>query len=244
MRSMRAAAVFLLVLAVLVTGNFAVSATYPPYRAYLHSLRSQVAPAAEAPVVAHAERHVSDAELAASVEKMAAGIDVLVASGSVIPANASGAFDTGTVRPPVSLSGAMATAAGQKEAASPEYPLSGVLLARLMPEIFPKKVENRGIFDIRIFRDINYTTYQDDKTKTKFYQFDETYGLMLSNLKLMSPTYAVKEADTFFDQTFFLNSTNKRDSTVRFVTELEGKAVGVETPKAFYPKLKKLLLQK
>ena len=67
---------------------------------------------------------------------------------------------------------------------------------------------------------------------------------MLSNLKLVSNVYTVNETDTFFDATFFLNSTNKRDSAVRFVTSLEGKAVGIEIPKTFYPKLKKLLTKK
>lgn len=113
-----------------------------------------------------------------------------------------------------------------------------------MPDLFPKKVENRGIFDIYIFRGIEYSTYEDPKSKTKFYAFSESYGVMLSNLKLVPQAYEIRETDTFFDTSFFLNSTAKSDQKIRFVTELEGKAVGVETPKTYYPKLKKLLLQK
>lgn len=112
-----------------------------------------------------------------------------------------------------------------------------------MPDVFPKKVENKGIFDIHIFRGIEYSTYADEKSKAKFYAFSESYGVMLSNLKLVSPVYGIRETDTFFSETFFLNPTNKKDTNVRFVTELEGKAVGVEVSKAAYPKLKKLLLQ-
>jgi hypothetical protein len=145
----------------------------------------------------------------------------------------------------LSGTGVSPSGSGSADAATPaEYPLSGILLARIMPDLFPKKVENRGIFDIYIFRGIEYSTYEDPKSKTKFYAFSESYGVMLSNLKLVPQAYEIRETDTFFDTSFFLNSTAKSDQKIRFVTELEGKAVGVETPKTYYPKLKKLLLQK
>ncbi len=67
---------------------------------------------------------------------------------------------------------------------------------------------------------------------------------MLSNLKLVSSVYTINESDTFYDATFYLNATNKKDSTVRFVTSLEGRAIGLEVPKSLYPKIKKLLTKK
>ncbi len=251
---MRSVAVALLVLAVFFTGNAAVSALYPPYKAALRDFRSEVFGRSSVSDSA-SKSDPTDAELAHSIERMTAGIDALVASGGPIPVVLSGATTaSGTISAGTGAvhagTGAMGTGgistlpAPPSKEETPEYPLSGVLLARLMPDVFPKKVENRGIFDIYIFRGIEYSTYSDEKTKTKAYAFAQSYGVMLSNLKLVPQAYQLNETDTFFDATFFLNSTDKNDTTIRFVTELEGRAIGIETPKAFYPKLKKMLLQK
>lgn len=247
---MRAVSIFLLTLVAVATVNALATAFYPPYKGALRDLRSKAFPEfshvenAESTKTAPASgARPGDAELAASIDRMAAGIDALVATsgtGTVPPVRTgTGTSGTGSAAPAAS-SGAVAPKPQEVE---PEYPLPGILLARLMPDVFPKKVENKGIFDIHIFRGIGYSTYADEKTKAKFYAFSESYGVMLSNLKLVSPVYGIRETDTFFSETFFLNPTNKKDTTVRFVTELEGKAVGVEIPKAAYSKLKKLLLQ-
>lgn len=243
---MRAVSILLLSLVAVSTVAALATAFYPPAKSTLRDLRSKAFP--EFSHVENASDRAAgssvrpgDLELAASIDRMAAGIDVLVATtgtGMPIPASASGSASTGATT-------STGTKAAQTPApeTEPEYPLPGILLARLMPDVFPKKVENKGIFDIHIFRGIGYSTYADEKTKAKFYAFSESYGVMLNNLKLVSPVYGIKETDTFFGSTFFLNPTNKKDTSVRFVTELEGKAIGVEVPKAAYPKIKKLLLQ-
>lgn len=251
---MRAVSIFLLSLAAVSTIGALATAFHPPYKNALRDLRAKAFPEfshneaavpSDEKVPASALSRPGDVELATSIDRMAAGIDALVATagsgGITVPVapTASGAV-TGTGTKPVP-----SPSLAMKPAQEPEepYPLPGVLLARLMPDVFPKKIENKGIFDIHIFRSIEYSTYADEKTKAKFYAFSESYGVMLTNLKLVSPVYGIHETDTFFSSTFFLNPTNKKDTTVRFVTELEGRAVGIEVPKAAYPKFKKLLLQ-
>ncbi len=76
------------------------------------------------------------------------------------------------------------------------------------------------------------------------YAFEQSYPVLLSQLKLVSNVYTIRETDTFFDASFFLNPTSKRDTTIRFVTSIGGKAYGFELPIAYYPRLKKILTNK
>ena len=145
------------------------------------------------------------------------------------------------------LSGATATIAPMPTPApvvpvDQDIAVSGLFLARIMPEIALKKVENSGIFNIFIFDKIRYTTYQDEKKHLKVYAFDPGYDTILANLKLTSAVYTINETDQFFGYTFFLNNIRK-DDIIRFVTTLEGHAIGVEIPKRYYPALKKMLLK-
>lgn len=114
-----------------------------------------------------------------------------------------------------------------------------------MPEVTPKKMENSGFFGIQVMGKIVYNTYADEKRKIKVYAFQETYDTLLLNMKLTSSVYALNETDQFFGYTFFLNPIKKdpRDTTIRFVTALEGRAIGIEVPKNYYPNLKKMLLK-
>lgn len=125
-----------------------------------------------------------------------------------------------------------------------EYPLSIALQAKLMPDVFVKKTDNKGIFDIKIYSNLEYTTYRDEKNKMNIYAFADSYSVILANLKLASNVYTVKETDTFFEASFFLNPSNSKDTTIRFVASLDGKAYGFELPKTFYSRLKKLLTSK
>lgn len=245
---MRAVSILLLTLVAVTIANALAASFYPPYKSALRDLRSKAFPEfshvadSSVPDSATPAARPGDIELAASIDRMAAGIDALVATsgtGSLPSVVGTGSATASTE----AISSGSATPAPAVIPTEPEYPLPGMLLARLMPDVFPKKIENKGIFDIHIFRGIGYSTYADEKSKAKFYAFSESYGVMLSNLKLVSPVYGIRETDTFFSETFFLNPTNKKDTTVRFVFQLEGKAVGIEIPKAAYPKLKKLLLQ-
>lgn len=92
---------------------------------------------------------------------------------------------------------------------------------------------------------IVYSTYYDEKKNIKIYAFEETYDTLLLNMKLTSSVYKLNETDQFFGYTFFLNPTKKdpKDTTVRFITALEGRAIGVEVPKNYYSSLKRMLLK-
>jgi len=63
-------------------------------------------------------------------------------------------------------------------------------------------------------------------------------------MKLTGSVYTLNETDQFFGYTFFLNPVKKdpKDKTVRFITAIEGRAVGVEVPKNYYSTFKKMLL--
>lgn len=124
-----------------------------------------------------------------------------------------------------------------------DVPLSGVLLMKIMPDLSPKKIPNEGIFNIHVLGNVRFNTYYDAKKKVKFFAFAETYDVMLANMKLLDKLYTVNETSQFFGKTFFLNP-KKSDDFVRFVTFLEGRAVGVEVPKKFYNTLKTMLLKK
>lgn len=76
--------------------------------------------------------------------------------------------------------------------------VSGLFLAKIMPDVLLKKTENAGIFNIYLFNKIPFNTYIDEKKKIKVYAFGETYDTMLANLKLTSSVYKINETDQFF----------------------------------------------
>ena len=67
-----------------------------------------------------------------------------------------------------------------------------------MPQISPKKVENKGFFGIQVMGKILYSTYLDDKKNVKVYAFTDTYDTLLLNMKLTSTVYKLNETDQFF----------------------------------------------
>lgn len=109
-----------------------------------------------------------------------------------------------------------------------------------------KKIPNNGFFGIGVMDKLPYSTYTDDKRHVTVYAFQDSYDKILLNMKLASNAYTLNETDQFFGFTFFLNSTKKdnKDTTIRFVTALEGRAIGVEVPKNYYLSFKKILLKK
>lgn len=215
-----------------VLGNIAALAFSSEYRTMVRTWQGEIGmtqPKTEAIAVKPTESEKSDMEkLSESLEKMAIGLDAISGSGNLSSTGALTSFQTGSVITP---------AVPEKR----EFAIPGVLLTKLMPDYVPKKIENKGIFDIHIFEGIEYTTYQDEKSKVKIFVFSEPYSVMRSNLKLVSGVYAINETDTFFEASFFLNPTSKKDTLVRFVTSLDGKAIGFEMSKAQYSKLKKIL---
>ncbi len=183
------------------------------------------------------------AKLQDTIDKLTIGINA-IQTGSI--RSTVTVANTGTGTPVKFGTGAsIPTTITSTEKSKPkEYPLSIPLQAKLMPDVFVKKVDNKGIFDIKIYSNLDYTTYRDDKNKMNIYAFADSYSVILANLKLASNVYGVKETDSFFETSFFLNPTNTKDTTIRFVTSIDGKAYGFEISKAFYPRLKKLLTHK
>lgn len=184
-------------------------------------------------------------KLSNTLDRLSYGIEALSGTG--------GMTQTGATAKPISSGIAASGSVTSQNAVAPIvpvippkpeptiYPLSVLLQAKMIPDVTPKIVENKGIFDIRIFTSLGYTTYRDDKNRVNIYAFSESYPVILTNLKLVSNVYTIKETDTFFEASFFLNPTNKRDTTIRFVTSIAGKAYGFEIPKIFYTRIKKLL---
>lgn len=230
---MRAIVAILLVLVLGVFANIGFAIFSPAYRAQIRSITGNTSTRIEQSSETSTVTPPSEVQkLSESIEKMAIGLDALALTGSTQTVK----VNTGSVAPAAPVT--------PPPPEKKEYPISALMLTRLMPDVFPKKTENKGIFDIHIFSSLDYTTYIDEKTKVKIYVFAEPYSVMLSNLKLVSGVYAINESDTFFDATFYLNATNKKDTTIRFVTSLEGRAIGLEIPKSLYPKIKKLLTKK
>jgi hypothetical protein len=118
--------------------------------------------------------------------------------------------------------------------------LPGSLIARLMPQFIPTKMENKWILDAKSFEKTNYLTYQDKKRKLKVYVFEDSYENVKANFHLNEPEYVLNEVNTFFKKSFFLNPM-KKDTTIRFITSVEWKTIGIEIPKSAYPLIKKLL---
>jgi hypothetical protein len=239
--NMKAIAITLLALVWVLLANVIAVFVSPEYKAWIQSKIGTRQSLEISSLETPAATKLSD-----TLDRLSYGIEALsgtggtTQTGATIRPSSSGSSASGNVVSPVSVATPIAPVIPPK----PEptiYPLSVLLQAKMIPDVTPKIVENKGIFDIRIFTSLGYTTYRDDKNRVNIYAFSESYPVILTNLKLVSNVYAIKETDTFFEASFFLNPTNKRDTTIRFVTSIAGKAYGFEIPKIFYPRIKKLL---
>jgi hypothetical protein len=248
---MKAAAIALSVLVLAFLVNVVGIFIFPAYKLKIQEVvGTKPKVEAEMPAASNAAYKDDIAKLQDTIEKLTIGLNA-VQTGSIqpagVPATAIPAV-TGAVPARPSIGTAAPPANAPVVPTQPpkpkEYALSIPLQAKLMPDVFVKKGDNKGIFDIKIYTNLDYTTYRDDKHKLNIYAFSDSYSVILANLKLASNVYVVKETDSFFEASFFLNSTNAKDTTIRFVTAIEGKAYGFEVPKAYYPRLKKLLTNK
>ena len=227
---MKALAISLLVLVGVLLANVLAIFVSPEYKTFIQSKISSQN-------VSKPPTNESTTALESTIDKLTYGIEALSRTGSTI------ATSTGVVIPaPAVMPPAIIVPPPKLEPVI--FPLTIALQAKLLPNIFSRVSQNKGIFDIRIFTDTNYTTYRDDKNRVNIYAFEQTYPVILSQLKLVSNVYSVRETDTFLDASFFLNPTNKRDTTIRFVTSIGGKAYGFEVPNSYYPRIKKLLTNK
>lgn len=248
---MKAAAIALSVLVLAFLANVVGIFVFPAYKLKIQQIAgSKQKIEAEVPAATKVAYDDDITKLQDTIEKLTIGLNA-VQTGGIQPVGVpAAAAPAGTGAAPVKA-GSKAVVPTANAPAVPvqlpkpkEYLLSIPLQAKLMPDIFVKKTDNKGIFDIKIYTNLDYTTYRDDKNKLNVYAFADSYSVILANLKLASNVYVVKETDSFFEASFFLNSTNAKDTTIRFVTAIEGKAYGFEVPKTYYPRLKKLLTTK
>lgn len=236
---MKSMAVSLLVLVLMFLINLVAIFISPAYKAKVQELIGTRSKTASLASIVEDPAYKEDVDqIRETIEQLTIGLNAITQTGVTSSLSASSGSITGEIESklPVTISA---------ETPKPkEFPLSIPLQAKLMPDVFVKKVDNKGIFDIKIYSNLDYSTYRDEKNKMNIYAFADSYPVILANLKLASNVYSVKETDSFFEASFFLNPTNSRDTTVRFVTALDGKAYGFEVSKTFYPRLKKLLTHK
>lgn len=116
--------------------------------------------------------------------------------------------------------------------------------AKLFPEYSLKVFESKSPFNISVFSKMEYKTYRDMNKNIRVYVFADSYATLLSQFRLVTNTYTVKEVDTFFEKSFFLNTVKKTDGVIRFVFLEKSWVYGFEVPKNQYPKLKSYLLSK
>lgn len=236
---MKAVAISLLVLVLMFLVNVVAIFVSPAYKTKIQELIGTRSKTASLASIVNDPAYKEDVDqIRETIEQLTIGLNAIAQTGAV----SSLSVGTGSIPRVAELPTPVTVAV---ETPKPkEFPLSIPLQAKLMPDVFVKKVDNKGIFDIKIYSNLDYSTYRDEKNKLNIYAFADSYPVILANLKLASNVYGVKETDSFFEASFFLNPTNSRDTTVRFVTAIDGKAYGFEVSKTFYPRLKKLLTHK
>lgn len=75
------------------------------------------------------------------------------------------------------------------------------------------------------------------------YTFENDYSLIRRNLMLLSSMYNFQDTNDFYGKTMFLNDKTGDGNIVRFITEVDGHAVGFEVLRDEYEHLKSLILQ-
>ncbi len=227
---MRALLIGLLLVSLLLIGNIVAIVVSAEYKAQVQTLFRSSSGSSTS--------NLSDippdemAKLSTSLDRLAVGLDALTSTGGSI---------TSVISPRSTSSGATSVEVPPQKVT---YQIPASLLTRLMPDIFLKEQNIDGVLGLYIYTNVAQTTYTDVKSKLNVYVFRESYPVMLSNLRLASGVYTINETDTFFQASFFLNAVNKKDTTIRILTSVEGKAVALEFPKTLYPKIKKLLTKK
>lgn len=79
--------------------------------------------------------------------------------------------------------------------------------------------------------------------RVRMYVFENDYALIRRNLLLLGAMYNFSDTTDFFGKTMFLNDKTGDGQIVRFITEIDGHAVGFEVLRDEYNDLKSLLLQ-
>jgi hypothetical protein len=103
-----------------------------------------------------------------------------------------------------------------------------------------RKSSQNDIFGAFIFTFPVKITVSD---RLRMYVFENDYSLIRRNLLLLSAMYNFSDTTDFFGKTMFLNDKTGDGQIIRFITEIDGHAVGFEVLRDEYNDLKSLLLQ-
>lgn len=133
----------------------------------------------------------------------------------------------------------------KKEVVSTEIiPVSAKFLWKILPTIELTKVDNSGIFDLRIFDNTNYTTYRDEKFGMTVVASLLPYDTFLKNFQAIDKSvYAINEKTPFPFESFYVNPP-KTDTLVRMVMKVESQTLFITLPKTKFNTFKELILKK
>lgn len=128
-------------------------------------------------------------------------------------------------------------------ATSEIIPISAKFLSKILPTIEPTKVENAGIFDLRIFDQTFYSTYKDEKFGITIVASMLPYDNFLKNFQSIDKSiYTVNVTKTFPFDSFYVNP-GKADASVRIVMKVEAQTLLISLPKSKFNTLKELILK-
>lgn len=123
-------------------------------------------------------------------------------------------------------------------------PISGKFLSKILPTIEPSKRENIGIFGLRTFDNLPYTTYEDAKFWLTVVASMVPYETFLKNFQAIdNKVYTTNETKTFPFPSFFVNPT-RSDTSVRIVIKVESQTLLITLPKSKFSTFKSLILKK
>ena len=129
------------------------------------------------------------------------------------------------------------------EASTEVVPVSAKFLGKILPTIELTKVENNGIFDLRIFDTTHYSTYKDEKFGITVIASMIPYENFLKNFQAIDKSiYTVNETQVFPFESFYVNPS-KSDSSVRIVLKVEAQTLLVSLPKSKFNTFKELILK-
>lgn len=123
-------------------------------------------------------------------------------------------------------------------------PISAKFLGKILPTIELSKVDNNGIFDLRIFDNTNYTTYSDEKFGMTVVASILPYDTFLKNFQAIDKNvYSINEKTPFPFESFYVNPP-KTDTVVRIVMKVEVQTLFITLPKSKFNTFKELILKK
>lgn len=123
-------------------------------------------------------------------------------------------------------------------------PVSAKFLGKILPTIELTKVDNSGIFDLRIFDNTTYTTYRDEKFGMTVVASMLPYETFLKNFQAIDKSvYSINEQTPFPFESFYVNPP-QTDTLVRMVLKVEAQTIFVTLPKTKFNTFKELILKK